>query len=142
MDKYFARLGKYDDLTTYMAEDEIERLAAGEQRWANKGDSHRDAIGAKVSLRYKDQNGRPVLLMRHVTAGGGYASQSSDRLHFGLGHARQIESLSIRWPSGATQEFKGIDVKQNLIISESGGIDVENFRNPPPNLQRNVARSD
>jgi hypothetical protein len=31
----------------------------------------------------------------------GYLSQSSRRVHFGLGDAEEVESVSVRWPDGS-----------------------------------------
>lgn len=60
--------------------------------------SNRDAVGAVVKL----YRGRDVLV-RQVHCTGGYLSQSSKTLHFGLGDARRIDRVEIRWPSGARQ---------------------------------------
>jgi hypothetical protein len=59
------------------------------------------AVGARVEL---EAGGR--LLVREVSGGSGFASQSESRLHFGLG-ARRPERLTVRWPSGLQQSFSG-----------------------------------
>jgi peroxiredoxin len=64
----------------------------------------RDAIGARVTLTTDD-----VTLIRTLRAGEGYLSQSSKWLHFGLGEHDRVDTLTIRWPDGATQTFKDID---------------------------------
>ena len=53
--------------------------------------SNRDAIGARVEADGKVQ---------YLTAGSGYLSQHSKRLHFALGASSNIERLRIDWPSG------------------------------------------
>lgn len=60
--------------------------------------SNRDAIGAVVRL----YRGRDVLV-RQVHCTGGYLSQSSKTLNFGLGDSRRIDRVEIRWPSGTRQ---------------------------------------
>jgi hypothetical protein len=65
--------------------------------------SNRDAVGALVTLK---AGGRT--LVRQVQASGGYLSQSSKTLHFGLGELASVESCEILWPSGARQ---AVDVK-------------------------------
>ncbi len=60
--------------------------------------SNRDAIGAVVKLHLGDQ-----VLVRQVQANGGYLSQSSKTLHFGLGDHDRLTRVEIRWPSGAKQ---------------------------------------
>ncbi len=60
--------------------------------------SNRDAVGAVVRLYM----GKEVMV-RQVHAAGGYLSQSSRTLHFGLGKRSQIDRAEIRWPSGPVQ---------------------------------------
>jgi hypothetical protein len=59
--------------------------------------SNRDAIGAVVRLYLGDQ-----VLVRQVNPAGGYLSQSSKTLHFGLGDHNKIDRAEVRWP-GSTQ---------------------------------------
>ncbi len=62
--------------------------------------SHRDAVGAIVSLRVGSRT-----QVRQVSTSGGYLSQSSRTLHFGLADETRVESCEIQWPSGARQQF-------------------------------------
>lgn len=64
---------------------------------------NRDAIGSRVTV---DLGGRTV--MKTLYAGDGYLSQSSKRLHFGLGDAREVRSVTVRWPGGERQVFEGL----------------------------------
>jgi hypothetical protein len=57
--------------------------------------SSRDAIGALVVLHMGNE-----VMVRQVQAAGGYLSQSSRTLHFGLGDRDKIDWAEIRWPSG------------------------------------------
>lgn len=61
--------------------------------------SPRTPIGAVVQL--VDASGRAQ--MRQVKGGGSYASTSDSRLHWGLGDAETVATVSIRWPSGVEQ---------------------------------------
>jgi len=61
--------------------------------------SNRDAIGARVTVKTAAR-----AIMREVDGGNGYAGQSSQRLHFGLGGQMAVPSIEIRWPSGAVQQ--------------------------------------
>lgn len=83
--------------------------------------SNHDAVGAEVMVEGRSTTGSTVTLMRHVSAGGGYASQNSDRLYFGLGDV-SIESLTVRWPSGKELVFAESTANQLLRISEDGVI--------------------
>jgi hypothetical protein len=60
--------------------------------------SNRDAIGARVTLKTGT-----VSMIREVDGGNGYAGQSMQRVHFGLGANTSVTSLQIRWPGGAVQ---------------------------------------
>jgi hypothetical protein len=64
----------------------------------------RDPLGARVDV-VVDCPGGPRTMTRWVEAGAGYASQSEFTLHFGLGEARAVESLSVRWPGRPTRQF-------------------------------------
>jgi hypothetical protein len=57
--------------------------------------SNRDAIGALVKLFIGDE-----VMVRQVETAGGYLSQSSRTVHFGLGDRTKIDRVEIRWPSG------------------------------------------
>lgn len=60
--------------------------------------SNRDAIGAVMTLHCGDKT-----MVRQVQSSGGYLSQSSNALHFGLGDCHKIDRAEICWPSGARQ---------------------------------------
>lgn len=62
--------------------------------------SNRDAFGAKVRLNLA---GRTI--ERQLQPLNGYAAQSDDRLHFGLGGETRILSATIEWPSHLKQEL-------------------------------------
>jgi hypothetical protein len=42
-------------------------------------------------------------MVRQVNPAGGYLSQSSRVLHFGLGDQSHVDRVEIRWPSGIVQ---------------------------------------
>jgi hypothetical protein len=81
--------------------------------------SNRDAIGARVTLRAGG-----LYLIREVNGGNGFESQSSTRLHFGLGAASRIDSLEIRWPSGLVEKLTPEAVAVNRIyrVEEGRGV--------------------
>jgi hypothetical protein len=78
--------------------------------------SNRDAIGAVVRLYV----GKEVMT-RQVNPAGGYLSQSSKTVHFGLGDRPQVDRVEIRWPSGLRQtiERPALNRKHDLIEPES-----------------------
>src|SRR5712692_3204666 len=81
--------------------------------------SNRDAIGARVRLRAGD-----LTLIREVDGGNGYASQSSTRLHFGIGKQKKIDSLEIRWPSGLREEVS-VPINRIHHLREGSGVVVK-----------------
>jgi hypothetical protein len=62
--------------------------------------SNRDAIGAVARLWVGD-----TVMVRQVNPAGGYLSQSSRVLHFGLGDRSKVDRVEIRWPRGGVQRL-------------------------------------
>jgi hypothetical protein len=77
--------------------------------------SNRDAIGAMVWL-YTGQE----VMVRQVHAAGGYLSQSSKTVHFGLGERQKIDRVEIRWPSGLKQEILAPAINTLHPVKEQG----------------------
>ena len=75
--------------------------------------SNSSAIGARVTVT---SNGH--VQYSEVHSGGSYLSQNDLRLHFGLGNAKIIDSIQIRWPSGVHQEMKAQLADRVLSITE------------------------
>jgi enediyne biosynthesis protein E4 len=63
--------------------------------------SNRDAVGALVRI----YSGNEVQV-RQMHPAGGYLSQSSRRIHFGLGEKMSIDRVEIRWPNGLVQQVE------------------------------------
>lgn len=61
--------------------------------------SNRDGIGARVEV-----NGQ----VQHLSAGSGFLSQHSKKMHFGLA-GKAAAQVRITWPSGAKQEISGLE---------------------------------
>jgi hypothetical protein len=80
--------------------------------------SNRDAIGARVKVVTADHT-----QIDEVHSGDSVMSTSDLRLHFGLGQARKIDLLEVRWPTTAKiEKFTNVDVNQILTIREGFGI--------------------
>jgi hypothetical protein len=86
---------------------------------------NRDAVGARVRLRLTDG----WTLTRWVEAGGGYASQSSYRVHFGLGTPAPTEGISeveVTWPGGRVESWSGNALEGwNRVLSLQEGLGSE-----------------
>lgn len=65
--------------------------------------SNRDAIGATVRIFH--DGGAPSRL---VKSGSSYLSQSELPVTFGVGRRDRVDRVVITWPSGRTDEFKGL----------------------------------
>jgi len=58
-----------------------------------------------------------------VHAGGSVMSQSDLRLHFGVGQAKKIDRIEVKWPTTwKTEKFSDVEVNQILTIKEGAGI--------------------
>ncbi|HEV2116869.1 MAG TPA: CRTAC1 family protein [Terriglobales bacterium] len=79
--------------------------------------SNRAAIGARVTVR-----ARALVQFDEVRGGSGYLSQNDLRLHFGLGAADSIDSVEIRWPSGAVEKLARLPADTIYTIVEGKGV--------------------
>jgi enediyne biosynthesis protein E4 len=75
-----------------------------------------DAIGAVAKVYIGDE-----VMTRQVHAAGGYLSQSSKTLHYGLGERAKIDRIEIRWPSGLHQTIDNPDINKLHVITEPEG---------------------
>ncbi|HUZ57573.1 MAG TPA: CRTAC1 family protein [Hanamia sp.] len=76
--------------------------------------SNADAIGAKVVVEWGNEKQTQT-----VTAGLGFASQNSHRLHFGLGKSTKVNKVLIYWPSGEVTNIADPQIDKLHIIVES-----------------------
>jgi len=86
--------------------------------------SNRSGIGAQIRVTAQvDPNApKPMMQLEEVRSGGSYYSQNDLRVHFGLGQAKKVDRLEIRWPSGATDTLKDLDANRLYVIQEGGKI--------------------
>lgn len=75
--------------------------------------SNRSAIGARVSIT---AGGRTQI--GEVMSGGSYYSHNDLRLHFGLGSARNVDTLTVTWPSGIVDRLQSVGTNRILTIKE------------------------
>jgi hypothetical protein len=61
---------------------------------------------------------KSITQFNHVTTTCGYASSSAGPMHFGLGPDASVDSIEIRWPSGALQELKNVKADRVVHIKE------------------------
>lgn len=76
--------------------------------------SNRSAIGAQARLFWT--GGRQA---QEVTGGSGFCAQNQRRLHFGLGKAKSVDRVEIRWPSGKTQTISAPEINRIHKVKET-----------------------
>lgn len=111
--------------------------------------ANRDALGAQVEIQLGGSN--PRKLIKSVVAGDGFLSQSSRRIHFGLGALNaksdgatidgaksdgvKIERVTVRWPTSdkPIETFTGIEANGRYRLVQGTGRAVS-LAAPPRNL--------
>ena len=77
--------------------------------------SNRDGFGSRIEAVAGDLK----QVIENVPQSG-YLSQNDPRPHFGLGTHAEVETLTIRWPSGTVQTPQHVKADQILTITEPG----------------------
>ncbi|HYI83617.1 MAG TPA: ASPIC/UnbV domain-containing protein, partial [Acetobacteraceae bacterium] len=85
--------------------------------------SNRDGIGAKVQIQAGGTRQRT-----EVRGDGSYISHSDIRAHFGLGTARTVDRLEIRWPSGIVDTASKLQADRFYVAREGQGVQPEPAR--------------
>ncbi|RME39510.1 MAG: CRTAC1 family protein, partial [Planctomycetota bacterium] len=78
---------------------------------------NREAIGARLRAVVGSRR-----LTRFVTTGGSYLSQSELTVTFGLGEAKQVDRLTVRWPDGSEETFPSLAADHLYRIEQGRGI--------------------
>jgi hypothetical protein len=81
--------------------------------------SNRSAIGARVIL-----TAGGVTQVSEVRGGGSYYSQNDLRMHFGLGSAKTIDRVEVRWPNGKIEVWTGVEPNRIVTLTEGTGRPV------------------
>ena len=81
------------------------------------GKSNRDGFGARVEVKADG-----LRQTAEVRANSSFESASDPRLHFGLGTATRVDSITVRWPSGSSDSIGTEGVDQELVIQEGKGV--------------------
>ncbi len=77
---------------------------------------NRDAVGARVTVRAGEAS-----FVREVVAGDGYLSQSTRWLVFGLGPAKSIDEVVVRWPGGESETVEGLEIGGRYRVVQGDG---------------------
>lgn len=76
----------------------------------------RDGYGALLTARFAGRS-----LLRACHADGSYLSSSDPRVHFGLGSATQVDTLTVRWPDGHQDVLHNLPADRYFTVREGGG---------------------
>ena len=79
--------------------------------------SNRDGFGARVEVKASNLTQRA-----EVRTNSSFESASDPRLHFGLGTATRVDSITVHWPSGKIETIGSQNVDQELLIEEGNGV--------------------
>ena len=74
---------------------------------------NRSAIGARVTV-----SAGGLRQIDEVMSGTSFYSQHSFTLHFGLGAAKTVDAVTVRWLGGKTEEWKGLRVNSVCALTE------------------------
>ena len=78
--------------------------------------SNRDGIGARITVKAGKR-----ILVDEVRSGSSYVSSNDMRVHFGLGAATKIDSVTVRWPNGRVETFGDLSVDAIHTLKEGDG---------------------
>jgi len=77
----------------------------------------RDAIGARIYV-----TAEKIQQRKDVISGTSYASQNDLTLHFGLGSARRVDKIEIKWPDGSVQTVPATRLDRKITVMQNKGI--------------------
>jgi len=79
--------------------------------------SNRDGFGAIIQVQ-----AGALVQTQEIRANSSFESASDPRAHFGLGAATRVDTITVRWPSGAVDIVKNADANQEVTIQEGRGV--------------------
>ena len=72
------------------------------------------AIGARVTLQLDDNSTKTA----EIYAGGGYLSQSTSTVFFGLGGSRTVQRVQVQWPDGKVTAEKPAPGARSVVLKQ------------------------
>ena len=113
----------------------VRVVGGAKEAQPSKDWTNRDGVGATMLLTLPDG----TLRYRQKQLGEGMAAQNSETILIGLGSQASIDTMEIRWPSGKTQMFTGLNAGELLTVYEnpqdapnSTGLVTEDYRPATP----------
>ena len=105
--------GSNPDAAPKTASDTVSLSAAA--RAVRNGSSAR--VGARMAVFSGGEK-----QVREVMAGSSFLGGQDPRVHFGLGTWSRVDSLKIRWPSGAIDRHYNLEADLLIVLVEGGKI--------------------
>ncbi|MGC8667432.1 MAG: CRTAC1 family protein [Chthonomonadales bacterium] len=81
--------------------------------WLEGVRSNRDGVGAQVRVTCGNRT-----WVAQRTGAGAYLSENDPRIHFGIGEARRVDRLEVRWPSGIRQVMERVPADRVIRVRE------------------------
>ena len=75
--------------------------------------SGRDAFGAVITISVAGRR-----QVREKVGGASYLAAHDPRILFGLGDAKKVDKVEVRWPSGATSVLENVQASQYVRVEE------------------------
>lgn len=75
--------------------------------------SNRDGFGALITAQCAART-----ITRHCHSDGSYFSASDRRVHLGLGAAKSIDRLTVKWPDGRVDQFANVAADREITVTE------------------------
>jgi hypothetical protein len=76
----------------------------------------RDAYGAEVRVRAGKEQ-----WLRLINPASSYLCSNDVRAHFGLGSAKRVDQIEVRWPDGKVELFPGGRVDRQIVLARGKG---------------------
>jgi hypothetical protein len=93
--------------------------------------SNRDGFGAQIEI-----TAAGLKQYAEARAGSSFESSSDPRLHFGLGAATHVDSITVRWPSGQVDHIGPQSSDQELVLEEGRGVVATNSERALPETRK------
>ena len=87
---------------------------------------NRFGVGAQVTLYYNH-----TLSYQEQMPSRGFESCVDNRLNFGLGKTKEIDSVVVKWPCGKQKVLKGVKANQTITVKESESAMPKKAGNAP-----------
>jgi enediyne biosynthesis protein E4 len=83
----------------------------------------RDAYGARVRVQAGDRRWVGI-----VSPAQSYLCSCDARVHFGLGQALQVDTITVDWPDGSQELFPGVAVDRSILLRKGEGKPFKEVR--------------